>query len=360
MSGGPVSAAEAGRRPSAVRIQYFEVLRAIAIVAVVMIHAAITEWHALPVDDPRWDDLTWINGALRFCVPIFFMISGALFLAPEKTVTSRSLFRRSIPRLLAAFAIWSLLYALLEVYGPDGSRSFPELLTRTVTGHFHLWFLLALTGLYLAVPILRVIAREPRVAWYFVALALPFASVFPVLERAPVVGEVLGRVLGDMRFDLVLGYSAYFLLGHLLSRARLTRGRLTALAAAGVAGAVGTGVGTLLVSRAAGEWDELFFGFLTPGVAAVSIAVFCLARAWGEASALHGAGERAVRFLAANSFGIYLVHPLFQWLYARLGFTTEVAPPIVSVPALTAAVLLPSAFVAAGLRRIPRAGRYLA
>ncbi len=341
-------------------MQYFEVLRVVAIVSVVMIHAAITEWHAISIDSPRWDALTWINSLLRFCVPIFFMISGALFLAPERDVTRRSLFRRSIPRLLTAFGAWSLFFALVEVYGPGGGRELPELVTRFFTGHFHLWFLLALTGLYLAVPILRIIARDRRAAWYFVALALPFASVLPLLERLPVVGEVLGDVLGAMKLEIVLGYSAYFLLGFLLSRWRPEARKLAWIAVAGVAGAVGTGIGTLLISRAEGHWDELFFGFLTPGVAAVSVALFCLARAWGDRFELSGRGSRFVACIARNSFGIYLVHPFFQWVYRQSGLTTEFATPLISVPVLTLLVLIPSLLVAVAIRRIPRVGRYLA
>ncbi|WP_017884523.1 hypothetical protein [Leucobacter sp. UCD-THU] len=39
------------------RIRYLEGLRAIAIVAVVVIHAAITEWHELPPGSARWEAL---------------------------------------------------------------------------------------------------------------------------------------------------------------------------------------------------------------------------------------------------------------------------------------------------------------
>ena len=354
-----VTAATAQRATRAGRIDFYELLRAISIIAVVMIHVAITEWHRAPVSDQRWLELSWINGAMRFCVPIFFMVSGALFLAPERHVTTSSLMRKSIPRILVAYGVWSLLYALIEVFGPGGSASFGELVMRFFTGHFHLWFLLALTGLYLATPILRLIVRDRRVAWYFVWLALPFASVFPLLVQVPVAGDVLRSMLGDMRFELVLGYTAYFLLGYLLREVVLGRRALIALVAAALVGIVGTVVGTVLVSRAEGEWNELFFDFVSPGVAAAAVAVFCLAKSWGERHSLSGRWGSVVLFLAATSFGIYLVHPFFQWLYRQFGFTTEIASPFVSVPLLTVAVLVPSTVVALLLHRIPYAGRFI-
>lgn len=342
------------------RVEYLEVLRAVAIIAVVVIHASISEWHQLPPGGSRADQLTWIGSALRFCVPVFFMVSGVLFLAPEREVAMGSLFRKSIPRLLIPFACWSLCYALVGVYGPGGSRDSAEFAGDALTGHFHLWFLLALTGLYLAVPILRPVVRDRRVAWYFVALALPFASVLPLLEHLPVAGEVISEVLGDMRFDLVLGYSAFFILGLLLDRADLSPAVLAWLAVGGIAGVVATGIGTLLVSAHSGEPDELFFDFVTPNVAVVAIALFALARAWGRRFSLSPGWRRAVTLLGGYSFGIYLIHPLVQWAYRQFGITTEFAQPWLSVPVLTVLVLVPSLAAAMLIRRIPGVGRLLA
>ncbi|QIK64452.1 acyltransferase [Leucobacter viscericola] len=347
------------QRRAVSRVQYFDLLRVVAIIAVVMLHVSITEWHELTPDNPRWDDLAVFGSMLRYCVPVFLMISGALFLNPERDVTWNSLFRKSIPRLLLLYAFWSLLYAVLVVYGPGGSRDPAEFVTRFVTGHFHLWFLLALAGLYLVVPILRLIARDRRVAWYFVALAIPFAFVFPLLTRIPVAGELLAEVLGTIKLELVLGYSAYFLLGYLLSTCRLSRRAVIWLSIAGLAGLVATAVGTVLVSHAQEESDELFYRYLTINVAAVAVAVFVLARAWGERFTLTGRSLGVVMFLGANSLGVYLIHPFFQWLYKQLGFETDTGPVWLTVPVLTVLVMVPSLLVTVLIRRIPRVGKYL-
>lgn len=341
------------------RVQWFDLLRVIAIIAVVILHVSITEWHELSPDNPRWDDLAVIGSVLRFCVPVFFMISGALFLHPGREVSWHTLFRKSIPRLLILFGVWSLVYALIEVYGPGGTRDPGELVTRVLTGHFHLWFLLALTGLYLVVPILRLVARDRRAAWYFVMLAIPFGFVFPLLERIPVAGPVLAEVLDTVKLQLVLGYSAYFLLGYLLSTSRLSRRAVLWLSLAGLLGVAVTVAGTILVSHARGEADELFYNFLTINVAAVAVAVFVLARAWGERPALSGWRLRLVVLLGANSLGIYLIHPFFQWLYQQWGLGTEDAPVWVAVPMLTVLVLVPSLLVTVLIRRIPLVGKYL-
>lgn len=334
------------------RVEYFEVLRVVATIAVIGIHAAITEWHAIPMRDIRWVELTWINGALRFCVPIFFMISGALFLDPRRTLRARSL-RRRIARLTVGYAVWSLLYAALTVYGPGGSRDLWEFVSEFVTGHFHLWFLIALIGLNLATPILRRITTDRRISWYFVALAVPFAAVFPLLEPIPGAGDLLRSVLGTMRFDLVLGYSGYFVLGYLLHTARgTTRARVGWIicAAAGIAATVW---GTIEASRAAGETDERYFDFVSITVAVVAVAVFVCARDWNVSHRLSTGWSRAVTVFAGASFGIYLVHPFFLWCLRQAGVTTEIASPWISVPVLTIAVAALSLGAALLLRCIP-------
>lgn len=341
-------------RSASNRIEYFDVLRCVAIIAVVMIHAAITEWHAIPPDSARWEQLTWINSALRFSVPIFFMISGALFLDPEKRVSRRSLFRRRIPRLLIAYAVWSTAYAALGVYGPGGDGDATDFLRAAVTGHFHLWFLLALLGLNLGTPILRTVVEDRRVAWYFVALAIPFAGVLPLLTGIPVAGELLADVLGSMRFDLVLGYAGYFVLGYLLHTTTLRGRALAVWGCLAVAGIAVTIVGTSGVSRAAGETDERFFDFTTLNVAVVSVAVFAAAKAWGDSHRISARWDRVVSLVAGASFGIYLVHPFFLWLLRRFGVTTEIAPPLVGVVAVTVLAFMLSLGASMLLRTVPR------
>ena len=349
----------ASRAPSG-RVEYFDVLRCIAILAVVMIHAAITEWHEIPVESARWDELTWINSALRFSVPIFFMISGALFLDPAKPVSLRVLYRRRIPRLLVAYAVWSSAYAALDVYGPGGSGDLADFAAAAVTGHFHLWFLLALIGLNIGTPILRRIAEDRRIAWYFVALAVPYAGVLPLLTGIPVFGELLGDVLGSMRFDLVLGYAGYFLLGHLLHTATPSRGALVGWSVAALVGIGVTYAGTSAVSRDAGATDERFFDFTTLNVAVVSVVVFCAAKAWGDAHRLSPRWGRAIGFVAGASFGVYLVHPFFLWALRQYGISTEIASPTVGVVLVTLLACALSLIASALLRLVPRVRGVLA
>lgn len=54
------------------------------------------------------------NAFARFCVPIFFMVSGALWLDPKRNVTPNYLFRHML-RLVTALIAWNLVYALFYI-----------------------------------------------------------------------------------------------------------------------------------------------------------------------------------------------------------------------------------------------------
>ncbi|WP_449373485.1 acyltransferase [Arthrobacter psychrolactophilus] len=342
--------------PARQRIEYFDVLRAIAIIAVVVLHTAASRWYTLPPSSTSWQALNIYDSMVRFCVPIFFMISGALFLQPERNITVRSLMRKSIPRLLLAFVLWSGFYAAWHGFGPNGHGSIRNTLAQFVLGYYHLWFIYAMIGLYLITPLLRKIVEVRAIAWYFVALAGVFASIAPMLVPVPVVAEALDKA----QLHLVLGYSMFFVLGHLLNTATLSRKALMWCLLSGLAGIIVTAVGTAWLSMLQGKNTVFFYQYLTPNVIAAAVAVFCAAKYWGEKHTLSFGWRRFIGPISAYSFGIYMVHPFFQEFLAGRGISSQLAHPVFSVPITTLAILIPSFIVAFVVRRIPKIGAYIA
>ena len=76
------------------RVVYFDALRVFASLAVMVLHLAAQHWADVPVDSGAWRAFNGWNSAVRWCVPVFVMISGALFLErpiPLKKLCSRSM-----------------------------------------------------------------------------------------------------------------------------------------------------------------------------------------------------------------------------------------------------------------------------
>jgi surface polysaccharide O-acyltransferase-like enzyme len=88
------------------------------------------------------------------------MISGAFFLDPNKNIQMKKLFQKYILRLIIAYIFWSFFYAV-EVFILSNEvlslTSLKMIIKETITSHYHLEFLPMIIGLYLLVPILRLI-----------------------------------------------------------------------------------------------------------------------------------------------------------------------------------------------------------
>lgn len=343
-------------------VVYFDTLRAVAICAVVVLHTAAFDWYRLDVKSPEWQVLNLIDSGVRFCVPVFFMISGALFLDPRRQVTYRSIFRRSLPKIVIPFLVWSLLYAALTVYGPSGTGKTADLITHFILGHYHLWFLIALAGLYLATPLLRAITANRALSWYFVALAGVFATLLPLTRDLPGGGTVQA-LTSTMQLHLPLGYSVYFVLGYLLHTASPTPKQYRLALTLGALGVLTTAAGTSFLSLRAGAGDATLYAYLTPNVVAASVAVFMLAKHKGDAArsaSMLPRQNQVVRFVSRHSFGAYLTHPLFQMLFQLAGVTGAYPlHPVIGVPLLATAILISSLALSYVIATIPKVGRYI-
>ena len=83
-------------------IIYMDFMRVICIFLMVLVHVAATVNHDVPEGSFYWNVLTTIQCAFHFPVPIFLMISGALFLNPEKEINITRLYKKNILRMVTA------------------------------------------------------------------------------------------------------------------------------------------------------------------------------------------------------------------------------------------------------------------
>lgn len=98
----------------------------------------------------EWQVLNIYDSIARFCVPVFLMISGVFFLDNDRNYTLEKLFSKNILRIVTAFIFWSTLYTILNIMSSE-TLSIKEIITEFINGHYHMWFLFTLVGLYLVV-----------------------------------------------------------------------------------------------------------------------------------------------------------------------------------------------------------------
>lgn len=76
-----------------------------------VIHVAADNWNAADVRSFEWQVFNFYDSLVRFGVPVFVMISGALFLKPDKDIPVKKLYSKYIFRIVIAFVFWSFIYA---------------------------------------------------------------------------------------------------------------------------------------------------------------------------------------------------------------------------------------------------------
>ena len=69
------------------KILYLEVLKILAGFAVVLIHIIGKSWYSVQINSINFNLLTIIDISIKWCVPIYFMISGAVFLNDERDIS---------------------------------------------------------------------------------------------------------------------------------------------------------------------------------------------------------------------------------------------------------------------------------
>ena len=346
------------------RLAYADLLRVLSIAAVVVIHVVSLWIYDVPVGSAAWDIYNVYDSLVRWCVPVFVMLSGMFLLDPKKSLPLPRLFFHHILRIFAALVVWGAVYAIVDFGRVDGAFTWAGIRSALYTAllgntHYHLWFLYIILGLYLVTPILRSFVRgaSRKDFHYFFLLCFAVACLLPtLLQLRP--SQTVSTYLSRLNLHMVMGYVGYYVAGYYLKTFTLGRVAEIVTYLLGIGGAAATIWGTRVLSLRSGALSGVLYDYMTPNVAAMAVAVFVLFR-----YLLGVSDERSRRQslagLAKITFGVYLVHDLFLMVYRHLGVTQLPLPPVLAVPAVTALALIPSAAVAWLISKIPFAGRYL-
>ena len=345
------------------RVAYLDLLRVVSICFVVMIHTVYQSFNSLPVEGWEWQTLNVYDSLSRWAVPIFVMISGALFLDRQKPL--REILKKNVLRLVTAYLFWLAVYSVInQIYYHD----FDSTLTHIIKGHYHMWFILMIIGLYLVTPLLRKIVEDKSLIRLFLILALIFAFLLPdiikILEVYPTdvtkrITEFINSTQKNLNIYLPLGYAGYFVLGYVLSKAEISKKLEWIIYLLGIAGFVYTLVATSKRSVTNSTPYTGYYMYLSANVAAMAAAVFVFFRKHCGISGGSKAGG-VVRRLSQYSFGVYLVHLIFlEYASVKLHIAPKSFNPIISVPLLCLAALLLSYAVSAALNHIKFLNKYI-
>jgi len=339
------------------RTVYIDYLRVFATFAVIMLHVSATNWYSTDVNELTWQTFNFYDSIVRWAVPVFVMISGALFLNRE--ISIKKIYSKNIFRLLCAFAAWSTVYALIE--GGDERR----IIESAIRGHYHMWFILMMIGLYICIPVLKSIVEKKEVAQYYLAVSFVFAFAIPeiVIISEDFGSELLVKAIGvinsdvtTMSMSLVLGYSSYFVLGYCLNQREFHKKERYFVYFLGLVGFMITIAVDAIVAIKTQNACDRYYGDFTVNVLFESIAVFV---AFKCSLFTNKRLNNIAQTLAKYSFGAYLAHPaVIEVLNKRLGLHTLSFNPILSVLVISVVVFIISFIISAVMNHFPIVQKY--
>ncbi len=347
------------------RVAYADLLRTFATIAVIVLHLAGSQMANVAVGSHAWQIFNLYNSLVRWCVPMFVMLSGMFMLDSKHALPLSKLFFHNCLRIIVCLMFWGAVYALIDYWlaGVFSWRGLWQAMLNALRGntHYHLWFCYMILGLYLVTPCLRAFVRGASRAdlHYFLLLCFLFASLLPMAFQVwPNATAPLHTWYDRMGVKLVLGYVGYYVAGYYLRE--YTIGRITEaiIYVLGVLGAIVTVWGTKALSLQYGALNQFFYDYFAPNVAFFAVAIVVLFRYVLGVSEERSRRQR-LSHVARIAFGIYLVHDLFIILLRNIGLTTLSFAPVASVPVLTAVVFLLSFALAWLINHIPFIGRWL-
>ncbi len=335
------------------RIVYFDYLRMFAILAVVLLHTASQEWSGWDVRTPGWNACNVYDSMARWGVPVFVMISGALFLSRDPD--EAKLWKRNIPRLAVAYIVWSAFYAVCKpiigmAFGRGTAFSLGSVIRKIITGEFHLWFIPMMIGLYICLPILHRISTSRIAVKYFLILALVFAFALPELHNLVTDfcgSAIIQKAADKMQIHLVLGFSSYFILGHVLHTCEITIKQQRVIYLLGIVGFLFTVGVNAAAAFKANEPRATYFDNFSVNVLCMSVAVFTWCKYHMKKPSV------LVGRISSLSFGIYLSHVLIRDGLSFFGINNRMFFPVLSVPLLTIIIILLAFSVAYIISKIP-------
>lgn len=297
------------------------------------------------------------------------MISGTLFLDPNKNIKFIQLWGKNIFRLITALFFWTIIYCAYE-YLCNGT-DVHMIKMYMITGYWHLWFIIMIIGLYIVTPILRPLTASRHLIEYYLMLSFVAAIAVPTLRNTVVPNiewlanrEGITRIFetfGTMELSLLMGFTCYYILGYWLSVTKFkseTRKLLYVLCLISfIVNLLGNEIMTGSQDSIATPFDSSF----SVNVWFESIGLYVFAKYNLEIiKSTHECIKKAIKRISNCSFGIYLVHILLREILDKyFKVNAIVINPIIMVPVLSLAIFILGYCVSALIHKIPILKKYI-
>ena len=292
-----------------------------------------------------WHMANFIDSAMRWAVPVFVMLSGALLLDEKKQTSPREFWTRRMNRLLPALLFWSIVYLAWRALFWHQPLTLNTIALDLIAGrpYIHLYFLFLIAGLYLVTPFLATAASSLESKQLGQAI---------VVMAALALGANMVDFLATSAFTLFVPYIAYYFAGLYCVRVLANRPAPYGIVLAGAI--LITTLFTALsvsVNGLESRWSFYFYEDLSPTIMVMAVTVFMVLLRASLLPVVQSAAQR----LAPLTLGVYVAHPIVVELLRNLYHTRMPAMfrPLYYIPITFVATITITFTAVALMRRIP-------
>jgi surface polysaccharide O-acyltransferase-like enzyme len=294
---------------------HYDILRIIAIIGVVCIHASGYLFVESPANTYQW----WIANIYMsfgtFSVPVFIMLSGALLLNNDYN-SIKVFYLKRVKKIVIPAISWMIIYhffgLMIHKTPFDISKLLKVILTmkdsKTLSGH--LWFIPIIVGLYVATPFLRIFVKNASKRIIF--LSLIFWFIFSIV--LPFLYQFTGIAIGIEK-EVFTPWVGFFILGYFLDKHIHDRNKILFifLFVFGLIITIFSPLFSSLLSPAQpalhldqsySSIPDFFHHYLTPNVLLMASSLFLLIKSVDFSFI----SPNFLKIMGESIFGIYLIH----------------------------------------------------
>lgn len=286
-------------------MEWLYIARILSTFAVIVLHIS-----AYTVTQAELGSFSWWVGNLydssvRWCVPVFIMISGALLLSPERKDSLSVFYKKRMSKILVPLLFWSLLFILWGVFKTKfNGEGEGNVLKNIIAGrpYYHLWFLYMIIGLYVFTPLIKILVANTNKSQllFFALLMFAFCSLSDMHRFS----------IGSRDFFFInesIYYLPYFICGHLIAKTRTTR-TISFYIFIFIISLFATCAECYFLSSFSGKESGIYFySYLSVNVIVMSISFMQILKF----THLNASHHDKLKFLSDVSLGVYLIHPVF-------------------------------------------------
>lgn len=284
----------------------FEYIRAFATIAVITIHTMYSALIQFGDSATNFSTIIYrvVMNSMWWAVPCFLMMTGSLLLDCKKSIPIKKIYNKYIARMIIVLFTFGVVFSWMELLFETKTISIsqiPKAVFYVFTGNTwaHMWYIYCLLGLYVLLPLYKLIANHAsnEQLKYILLVLFVFESVFKLTK-------IFNVNLGFYCHINTI-YPFWLLMGAAWNRGMFNRKigfNISLLSISTILLIIATVMHITIKS----PFNSLF-GYDSIFVVVQSVAVFSLFNSIGTNIKL----DKLLCEIGDKSFGIYLIHMVF-------------------------------------------------